>query len=378
VIVYLQYVGGGNIWTFDFVLREKEVKEIVIPIPKEEGKQYQVTINLVAFRETPASIGYRIEEFDVGDFEGDYLTFTRFEEREYYWPAKIYVSEAESKREVALSNLSGGLVIAHVTVFERGTWFARKAVALNAGDTDSVEIGALQSAEVTVYDFSSPGHIVVKVEPAVEGPKPEEPSGLDVMSGDEIRPDAHNWVGSLGVYWKEGLLTNAHVAPFVGEPVYHTKTGKMVGFVDRVSEIRTVTWLDLLLNFLFGKKLPTNKVDASYLIPSWKVTYRKFRDWPDVVADVEEGDVVYSRGRTSGERLGKVMDTSVTVAVPWPYGGGTAIFEDCILLDMETRPGDSGSAVVSDRGWVGLIFAGDQSGKIGLAIKAKNIDEWLG
>jgi hypothetical protein len=72
------------------------------------------------------------------------------------------------------------------------------------------------------------------------------------------------------------------------------------------------------------------------------------------------------------------MDTSVTVAVPWPHGGGIAIFEDCILLDMKTRPGDSGSAVVSDKGWVGLIFAGDQSGKIGLAIKAKHIDEWLG
>jgi hypothetical protein len=133
-----------------------------------------------------------------------------------------------------------------------------------------------------------------------------------------------------------------------------------------------------LLNFFFGKKLPTNKVDASYIDPSSGVAYKKFKDWPDEIAEISEGDVVYSRGRTSGERAGKVADTSVTVGVPWPHGGGIAIFEDCILLDMETRPGDSGSAVVSDKGWVGLIFAGDQSGKIGLAIKAKNIDEWLG
>jgi hypothetical protein len=147
-----------------------------------------------------------------------------------------------------------------------------------------------------------------------------------------------------------------------------------------VSEVRTVSWIDIMLNFLFGKKLPTNKVDAAYISPSpsFRVAYKKFRDWPDEIAEVSEGDVVYSRGRTSGERAGKVVDTSVTVAVPWPHGGGIAIFEDCILLDMPTRPGDSGSAVVCDKGWVGLIFAGDRSGKIGLAIKAKNIDEWLG
>jgi hypothetical protein len=384
VIVYLQYVDGGNIWTFDFVLREGEAKEITIPIPKEGTKQYQVTINLVAFREAPASIGYRIEEFDVEGAEGDYLSFTRFGEDEYCWPGKIFIGPSESERLVILNNLSKGFVKVSAVIFEGGTWFGRKMIDLGPNRIISVsvfELKALQSAEIQIYDFSSPGHVAVDVlMPEKPKTKPEEPSELVVMSGDEIKPVSYSWAGSLGVYWKGGLLTNAHVAPFDGMSIFHSPSGKVIGLVRRVSEVRRVSWLDILLNFLFGKKLPTNKVDASYISPSlsFRVTYKKFRDWPDEIAEVSEGDVVYSRGRTSGERAGKVMDTSVTVAVPWPHGGGIAIFEDCILLDMKTRPGDSGSAVVSDKGWVGLIFAGDQSGKIGLAIKAKNIDEWLG
>jgi hypothetical protein len=336
----------------------------------------------VAFKDTPSSIDYRIEEFDVESAEGSYLTFTRFEGKKYYWPDKIFIDASESEKLVILNNLSKGFVKVSVTIFEKGAWFERKMLELGLGHMGGVavvEIKALQSAEVEISDFSSPGHVAIDVAtPLYSTPKPGGPSELVVRSGDEIRPDAHNWVGSLGVYWRGGFLTNAHVAPFVGEAVFHNRSGKIVGIVDRVSKVRTVTWLDILLNFFFGKKLPTNKVDASYIIPSYGVTYKKFRDWPDVIAEVSKGDVVYSRGRTSGERTGRVKDNSVTVAVPWPHGGGIAIFEDCILLDMPTRPGDSGSAVVGDKGWVGLIFAGDQSGKIGLVIKAKNIDEWLG
>jgi len=233
VIAYLQYVGGGNIWTFDYVLSEGEAKEITIPIPKEEGKQYQVTINLVAFRDTPASIGYRIEEFDVEGVEGKYLAFTRFGEAQYRWPNRVLIGASESKQSIVLNNLSGGPATVDVVIFERGTWLERKSVELGVGGAAIVELGALQTAEIRVGDFSVPGHVAVNVMPVGESegpkPKPEEPSDLVVMSGDEIRPDAHSWVGSLGVHWKEGLLTNAHVAPFVGEPVYHTRTGKIVG-----------------------------------------------------------------------------------------------------------------------------------------------------
>jgi hypothetical protein len=381
VIVYLQDEIGGTIWNFDFTLKGYEEKVVTIPIPKQEGKSYQVTINLVAFKDTPSSIDYRIEEFDVKAVEGNYLAFTRFEGREYYWPDKIYVDTSESKRRLTLTSLSEDLVVVYVTIFERGAWFERKTIPLRGvGDTYSVELEPLQSAEITIDYFILPGHISVKIERGAGLSKPEETSELIVMSGDEIKPVGYSWAGSLGVYWKGGLLTNAHVVPFEGMSIFHSPSGKVIGLVERVAKIRRVSWLDILLNFLFGKKLPTNKVDASYISPSlsFRVTYKKFRDWPDEIVEVSEGDVVYSRGRTSGERAGKVVDTSVTVAVPWPHGGGIAIFEDCILLDMPTRPGDSGSAVVSDKGWVGLIFAGDQSGKIGLAIKAKNIDEWLG
>jgi hypothetical protein len=94
------------------------------------------------------------------------------------------------------------------------------------------------------------------------------------------------------------------------------------------------------------------------------------------MAEIKEGDRVYSRGRTSGEREGTVRDVHASAVVEWAPGK-YAIFEDCILLEMETRPGDSGSAVISDKGWVGLVFAGDSSNKIGLAVKAVNVLRWF-
>jgi len=374
VIVYLAKAGGGNVWELDFIL--KQTKEIVIPIPADD--EYKVIINLVAFAGTPSSIGYKIVEHDVSLPDGDSFAFTVFENQLYRWPQRLVYDAKEVKRKLVFSNVSSGKVRVSVTYFWRGYWKAYKELSLEPESTGSLPLEPLEIAEVSV-SAEAPGYLVVKAEEVKEeAPAPEAPEVLVVMSGDEIRPDEHSWVGSLGYYAHGYLLTNAHVTPHAGEVVYHTRSGRKIGTVAKVAKIRTVTFLDIALNFLFGKKLPLNKVDAAAISPEHYVQYQKFRPYAGGPAGVSPGDRVYSRGRTSGERSGVVRDTNVTVAVPWPHGGGFALFTDCILVEMPTGPGDSGSAVVTDHGVVGLVFAGDQSGQIGLVIKARNIEEWLG
>ena len=196
-----------------------------------------------------------------------------------------------------------------------------------------------------------------------------------VTSGTEIRPDERPWVGSLGYAMDGYLLTNEHVAPYEGEEVHATKLGALIGRVARVAKIRTVSLLDILLNLLFNVRLPVNELDVAAIDPEPNVRYEKFTHYPEVPVVAQVGDRVYSLGRTSGYREGVVTSTHATITVN--VGGKIAIFDDCIEVAMPVAPGDSGSAVVSDRGIVGLVFAGTADGTRAYVIKATNIARWL-
>jgi hypothetical protein len=81
-------------------------------------------------------------------------------------------------------------------------------------------------------------------------------------------------------------------------------------------------------------------------------------------------------GRTSGADFGKIIDLNFTVAVDYD-DGLTRNFVDQILVEIETRGGDSGSILLDmDANAVGLVFAGgiDKSGTFyGVANKIKNV-----
>jgi hypothetical protein len=73
-IVYLTRQRGGIVWSFDMVIREGETKTLLIPLTVEKTldafgrptkESFRLVINLVAFRDTPSSISYRIEAEDV-------------------------------------------------------------------------------------------------------------------------------------------------------------------------------------------------------------------------------------------------------------------------------------------------------------------------
>lgn len=81
-------------------------------------------------------------------------------------------------------------------------------------------------------------------------------------------------------------------------------------------------------------------------------------------------------GRTSGADFGKIIDLNFTVAVDYD-DGLTRNFVDQILVEIETRGGDSGAILLDeDNRAVGLVFAGgvDKKGKFyGVACKIKNV-----
>lgn len=88
------------------------------------------------------------------------------------------------------------------------------------------------------------------------------------------------------------------------------------------------------------------------------------------IVSAQVNDAVQKYGRTSGWKKGIIDGINATVYVT--YDSGTATFVDQIIVYARKpfiKPGDSGSLLVTDPGCnpVGLLFAGDGSGKYGIA-----------
>lgn len=105
-----------------------------------------------------------------------------------------------------------------------------------------------------------------------------------------------------------------------------------------------------------------NKVDVAYAT----VSGRKLNSYipsigvPTQTTEVAEDDTVKKFGRTTGLRKGKVLSTDARVRVR--YDSGVKEFEDQILTESISAPGDSGSAVTDKNGdLVGLLFAGSNT-----------------
>ncbi len=87
------------------------------------------------------------------------------------------------------------------------------------------------------------------------------------------------------------------------------------------------------------------------------------------------GETVTKMGRSTSLTSGAVTDNSATLQVE--YDSGIALFTDVILArgDNIINPGDSGSPLLtSDNKFVGLVFAGNDSGSLLVACKYSNIE----
>lgn len=89
-------------------------------------------------------------------------------------------------------------------------------------------------------------------------------------------------------------------------------------------------------------------------------------------SDLEIGQAVQKYGRTTSLTKGTVVGLNATINVG--YSSGTAVFVEQVIVRSNRgafiKPGDSGSLLVTDdssNSPVGLLFAGDNSGKYGIA-----------
>ena len=204
---------------------------------------------------------------------------------------------------------------------------------------------------------------------------------LDVKEGGGIRPRNKNWVGSLGYYYRGYFTTNAHVVPEVGMDVLEEKTGELIGRSVWVSNIKTISYLDIILSYLFGRPLPSNKTDAALIKPAHDLRWAKFQDYHDILEEnINTGDSVVSSGRTSGLRTGLVKSVSTSAILLWPHNRRYALFTDVVGVEMPSRPGDSGSPVIMEvnRTIAGIVFAGTEDGSLSLVVKAGNIEKEAG
>jgi hypothetical protein len=92
-------------------------------------------------------------------------------------------------------------------------------------------------------------------------------------------------------------------------------------------------------------------------------------------AAAADGMAVRKRGRTSGLTYGTVTDTNLSVTIPYCNGLGDHTLIHQIEIEVDPaqsavfgQGGDSGSVVVNSAGKVvGLYFAGDETGTVGVA-----------
>jgi hypothetical protein len=89
------------------------------------------------------------------------------------------------------------------------------------------------------------------------------------------------------------------------------------------------------------------------------------------VAEAELGTVVKKSGRTTGLTHGQVEYVATTITVQFS-DGRTAVFEDQFLTTAMSKPGDSGSLVLSEKNQaLGLLFAG--SNRVTICNRIQNV-----
>jgi hypothetical protein len=77
------------------------------------------------------------------------------------------------------------------------------------------------------------------------------------------------------------------------------------------------------------------------------------------VVEVKPGMAVQKSGRTSGLTKGKVAAVRVTLNVSMGHGSDVVQFQDQVMAQLKSAPGDSGSLILDEQNQaVGLLFAG--------------------
>jgi hypothetical protein len=179
-------------------------------------------------------------------------------------------------------------------------------------------------------------------------------------------------------------VSNNHIyamenAAKIGDPILQPAPYDGGRLQDKVGVLSKFIPINMNLNGI-------NEVDCAMrtTLPEEKNTVYKTDIKPKFTRHVLIGDTVTKMGRTTSLTTnGKVVDDSMTLSI-W-FDGGDIWFDNQILIESNSvfsQGGDSGSPIfrrdIDGDAWVGLLFAGSESGRYTIANHANKVEQYLG
>jgi len=231
--------------------------------------------------------------------------------------------------------------------------------------TDVVEIGKVKALSVPLSDFRRRHRPVI--------------AGISTSRADEVARGTIGWfvidedfnmylISNNHVWAKEnkGKVGDDLVQPGLldgGDPAKDI-FAKLHDFIELIPKDQGVNYVDLAV----AKPIET-KVSSPQILGSFGISG---------LSSIYVNTTVKKIGATTGITEGKIIDDSATIDVE--YREFTCTFEDVVLIEGENfvQPGDSGSPVLEyGNEFVGLVFAGSEDGKYGVACKHNHITNQL-
>mgnify|MGYP000129568268 CR=1 FL=1 len=236
---------------------------------------------------------------------------------------------------------------------------------VNGVKTDVVEVGEFKALSVPLSDFRRRHRPVI--------------CGVSTSRADEVARGTIGWfvidedfnlylISNNHVWAKEneGKVGDDLVQPGLydgGDPAKDI-FANLHDFIELIPKDSGVNYVDLAVAKPIDVKVSSPQILSSFGVSGLSPIY--------------VNSSVKKIGATTGLTCGKIIDDSVTVEVQ--YRKFVAKFEDVVMIEGTNfvQAGDSGSPVLeSDGKFVGLIFAGNESGNYGLACKHNHITNQL-
>jgi len=196
--------------------------------------------------------------------------------------------------------------------------------------------------------------------------------------------------GTLGmVTYDDKILSNAHVIAIepktdnflaLGTDIIQPSCGDGGGSGDKVGELADYIPIDFGPGAENYADAAIGSIDDGVAASPGEQFGEGGNYWIEGWTEVSEGDIIRKSGRTTGVTTGEVINTNASLWLK--YGDQIARFVDQIEVAQDNwsfaEAGDSGSAVDKDGEFVGLVFAGTDTGDIVWINKAEHIIDGLG
>jgi hypothetical protein len=228
------------------------------------------------------------------------------------------------------------------------------------------------------------------VSPARRGTVRPLVGGISLSAWVSTWAEDDYYSGTLGmVTYDDKILSNAHVIAIepktdnflaLGTDIIQPSCGDKEGPCDKVGELADYIPIDFGPGAENYADAAIGSIDGGVAASPGEQFGEGGNYWIEGWTEVSEGDIIRKSGRTTGVTTGEVINTNVSLWLK--YGDQIAHFVDQIEVAQDNWSfaghGDSGSAVDKDGEFVGLVFAGTNTGDIVWINKAEHIIDGLG